>query len=355
MRTVGFNADPYRVPSPALEGARPAWRGLVAACVLGVVTGACSEAGAPSSGIDTLDPGKSTGGSTSTGSGGSTSTTGSGGTTTIDVPMGMAGSSTMSSGGMATGPMGLPPGYTRATIGGYLVGEPITSDAAQPAPTTESGCGTTILAVIRDFTADGLNFETPALTNRSTDDKGAVATTLGADQKPVFAGTAPTATLTDAAAFDTFFRNVPGTNLPFVFYLYFAPNGGVSSFSSTAFYPLDGLGFGDEGMDDQRMLHNFHFTTEIHTAFQYQGGENFSFTGDDDVWVFINNQLVIDLGGVHSAETASVALDTLGLTPGQIYPFDMFQTERHTTQSNFRADTNLTFVNCGSIVSGEPK
>ena len=71
--------------------------------------------------------------------------------------------------------------------------------------------------------------------------------------------------------------------------------------------------------------------------------------------MFINNQLVIDIGGVHKAETASITVDTLGLTPGQIYPFDMFQTERHTTQSNFRADTNLTFVNCGTIVSGEPR
>ncbi len=354
MRTVGLSAAPFRISPHTLEGVRPTWCGLLSACVLGIVATACGgDTGAPSSGID-ANPGKSTGGSTSTGSGGSTST-GSGGTTVIDVPMGMAGGSTISSGGMSTGPMGFPAGYTRATIGGYLVGDPITSDAAQPAPTTDSGCGTTILAVIRDFTADGLNFETPELTNRSTDDKGAVATTLGADQKPVYAGTGSTATISDAAAFDTFFRNVPGTNLPFVFHLYFAPNGGVSSFSSTAFYPLDELGFGNDGNDDQRVSHNFHFTTEIHTAFQYQGGETFSFTGDDDVWVFINNQLVIDLGGVHVAETASVALDTLGLTPGQVYPFDMFQTERHTTQSNFRADTNLTFVNCGTIVSGEPK
>ena len=71
--------------------------------------------------------------------------------------------------------------------------------------------------------------------------------------------------------------------------------------------------------------------------------------------MFINNQLVIDIGGVHKAETASITVDTLGLTPGQIYPFDMFQTERHTTQSNFKAETTLAFVNCGTIVSSEPR
>lgn len=328
--------------------------GAVAACFLSLASTACSDTAVNSDGLGARPVGTGTGGTSSTGTGGASST-GTGGTSIIDVPSGQAGGAPMSTGGMPSGPTGLPSGYTRATLGGYKVGDPITTDAAQPTPTTDSGCGTTILAVIRDFEDDGLNFEAPALNNRSTDDLGIVATTLGADQKPVYAPTGATVTVADGPSFDTFFRNVPGTNQPFVFYLYFAPNNGVSSFSSTAFYPLDGLGFGNSGNDDMRMPHNFHFTTEIHTAFQYQGGETFSFTGDDDVWVFINNQLVIDLGGVHGAETAEVQVDSLGLTKGEVYPFDMFQTERHTTQSNFRADTSLTFVNCGTIVSGEPR
>jgi fibro-slime domain-containing protein len=65
------------------------------------------------------------------------------------------------------------------------------------------------------------------------------------------------------------------------------------------------------------------------------------------------------LGGVHVAEDASIDIDArateFGLVIGNVYPFDMFQNERHTTQSNFRADTTLNFVDCGVIVPEIPK
>ena len=93
--------------------------------------------------------------------------------------------------------------------------------------------------------------------------------------------------------------------------------------------------------------HNFAFTTEFHTTFTYLAANNdtFGFTGDDDVFVFINKTLAIDLGGVHGAESASVSLNSLGLADGKDYALDVFQAERHTTQSNFTITTSLQLAN----------
>ena len=80
--------------------------------------------------------------------------------------------------------------------------------------------------------------------------------------------------------------------------------------------------------------HNFLFTSEVRLTFKYYGGETFTFQGDDDVWVFINDQLAVDIGGVHGEVSRSVNLDSLGLSVGGIYEMDIFHAERCARLSN---------------------
>ena len=169
-------------------------------------------------------------------------------------------------------------------------------------------------------------------------DKGIVANQLGMNNKPVYANPAGTTpTTTGQANFDQWYSDVAGVNQTFVqtITLNELPNG-TFQFNDNSFFPLNGLGFGNQGNSQ-----NFHFTSEVRYWFEYQGGEQLDFTGDDDVWVFVNKQLAIDLGGVHGAQSDGIVLDAaaaaqFNLTVGEIYEIVVFQAERHTTQSNYQ-------------------
>lgn len=109
------------------------------------------------------------------------------------------------------------------------------------------------------------------------------------------------------------------------------------------FFPIDGQLYGNSGgLPD----HNFHFTYEIHGKFIYDAdaGQFFKFIGDDDIWVFINGKMVIDLGGIHKAEEQYVDCNRLGFADGEIYTLAFFFAERNRTFSNFRMTTNLPLV-----------
>jgi fibro-slime domain-containing protein len=136
-------------------------------------------------------------------------------------------------------------------------------------------------------------------------------------------------------------------------------------FSTGAFFPID-----DQGWGNGPNTHNYGFTSLVRHWFVYAGAATFSFKGDDDVWIFINKTLAVDLGGTHGSATGVITLDpsdgsgyvcdfvapgppsptsvcdsaartggghvvNLGLQRGALYEVAVFHAERHTSASAY--------------------
>ena len=108
------------------------------------------------------------------------------------------------------------------------------------------------------------------------------------------------------------FTNKPGTNYVFDVQIPLYDTGrGTVGFRSLNFFPIDGKGWNDQLKARGGALHNFGFTTHVLRHFTYRKGQTFTFTGDDDVWVYVEGKQVIDLGGLHPSRSRTVNLDDI--------------------------------------------
>ena len=287
-----------------------------------------------------VNPGR-TGGSGGAGRGGSTGSGGSSGTST-----GGAGVTGGSAGGAV---LDAPAGDTPAGSegGGPLLDGPIedsstvvidarTMEAAGaiPDPIYTGPPRCFLQAIVRDFSASGAtrhpDFESPVfLGQRRLPGPGAatlaangpVRDPAGAATSTPGAGPAcPAVRALEAAhsgswATGTRTRRAPTTCSTCRSRCYDTGRGTVG-FRSLNFFPVDGKGWNDQLKAKGGALHNFGFTTHVLRHFTYRKGQTFTFTGDDDVWVYVEGKQVIDLGGLHRSRSRTVNLDDIAAAAG---------------------------------------
>lgn len=190
-----------------------------------------------------------------------------------------------------------------------------------------------ILNDLKDSIAAGLCTGTCAIAATLREGKGNVIYGAGTSSTVSAAARAKLGFVTDWSDIDSW------SGFPYID-LYPAASGEFSSGSNPDVY--------DNVTWDERIesANNQMFCLESHGRFIHRPGARFSIRGDDDIWVYIDNRLAVDLGGTHLAAPGYVNLDEFvgmsgSLVSGNLYDIDIFLCDRRTDMTNVRIKTNM--------------
>jgi fibro-slime domain-containing protein len=155
------------------------------------------------------------------------------------------------------------------------------------------------------------------------------------------AGFAGDAAITSETTYAQWYKEILGVNLSMLHTIQLSVDAstGVYEYLNGSFYPIDGLGYGNE--DD---AHNNYFTFEIVAHFEYSActDQFIEFMGADDAWIFIEQDMVIDLGGIDANTNQWIDIDRLSLVDGEEYTMRLFFAHRHgLSQFNLRTNIEL--------------
>ncbi|MFG0283269.1 MAG: fibro-slime domain-containing protein [Phycisphaerales bacterium JB039] len=147
--------------------------------------------------------------------------------------------------------------------------------------------------------------------------------------------------ITSADSFEQWFHDALGVNSSRYHSVVMRDWGSGYEHRDDAFYPIDGKMYGNEGD-----AHNKYFTFDVKATFTYEAcvGQTIFFEGSDDCWIFINDRLVIDLGGVEPGVGQVFEVDRLNLVDGESYDFRLLYAHRSTGTPRFNLRTTFELV-----------